>query len=133
MSAKDDIEGVVILGAIGFAAYALYTVYQELAKGAGAAATAVAQAGSAISSGLADATQNILGSGLCGDEGNTTYTVTMPDDSVQTVNCGQTPATVNGFGARPPVMDSSGRFMVSGVRYQTFVHPKGGLVARAIH
>jgi hypothetical protein len=87
--------GYLVVG--GVIIFALYVLYQKLKAGATAGAAAVGTAFSNTSSGLADAAQSVLGTGIAAPGG--TYTVTMADGSVQTVPYGQLPVNAAPLGA----------------------------------
>jgi hypothetical protein len=92
---SDDLKSLFYVALIGGGAYLAYQAYLSIMAGAGKVGSAVASGASAASSSVADTIQTIVGDGIAQPGG--TYTVTMADGSVQTVQAGQSPTPVNGL------------------------------------
>jgi len=98
---SDDVKTVFYLALGAGAVYLAWKAYQTVAGAASAAATAASAAQDTAASSVADAAQAILGTGIA--QPGQSYTVTMPDGSVQTVPYGKMPtplpSQLNGLGA----------------------------------
>ena len=90
---SDDIKSLMYLGLLAAGAYLAYQAYLWITK---QALPAVTTAAATASSGVADVAQSIFGTGIA--QPGQTYTVTMPDGSIQTVPYGQLPTPIAGLG-----------------------------------